>query len=265
MLPTFDLGPWQFSTYSVVYVLALLLAGMYAFHRLLTGLEQPPEVIIRGFFLAILGGFAGPYAVRIIVTIQRFFQTGEWIWAGGSSYIGLLLGGVGVAALYCWRHKISLSRALDSVAPALALGQAIGRWGCLAAGCCYGRPTESWLGLRLPGHGGFWAVRYPTQLMASAADLLIFGLLLLIERVSSRRRWYFDGLLFLLYVAFYSLKRFLLEFLRGDVLPLWGPVTWVHLYTLLGLLGSTALIVWNLRRATSADRSPAGDAEDPLG
>ena len=246
MLPTFSLGPWQVSTYSAVYVLALLLAGMYAFHRLLTGLDHPPQVVMRGLLWTILGGFVGQYLVRGVVALQRFLQSGHLAWVGGSSFIGMLLGGIVVGALYCRKYNISLPRALDRTAPAIALAQAIARWGCLAAGCCYGKPTDSWLGVYLRNVHGEWAVRYPTQLMASAADLLIFGLLLLIERLAARRHWYFDGLLFLGYVFFYSLKRFLLEFLRGDVLPVWGPVTWVHLYTLVGMLGSAALIAWSL-------------------
>lgn len=259
MLPTFDLGPWQISTYSAVYILVLLVAGMYAFHRLLTGLGQPPEVIMRGLFLAILGGFVGQYLVRVVLVVQRFLQSGELVWRGGSSFIGMLLGGTAVGALYCPKYDISLPRTLDRVAPALALGQAIGRWGCLAAGCCYGKPTDSWLGVHLRNIHGEWAVRYPTQLMASAVDLLIFGLLLLVERLASRRYWHFDGLLFLLYVDLYSLKRFLLEFLRGDVLPVWGPITWVHVYTLTGMFLSTGLIVWNLRRVIRRD----GGFEEP--
>ena len=249
MLPTFSLGPWQVSTYSAIYVLALLLAGMYAFHRLLIGLDHPPQVIMRGLLWTILGGFVGQYLVRGVIVLQRFLQSGDLAWAGGSSFIGMLLGGLAAGALYCRKYKISLPRALDRTAPAIALSQAIARWGCLAAGCCYGKPTDSWLGVYLRNIHGEWAVRYPTQLMASAADLLIFGLLLFIEQIAARRRGYFDGLLFLCYVFLYSFKRFLLEFLRGDVLPVWGPITWVHLYTLVGMLGSAALIAWNLHGA----------------
>lgn len=251
MLPTFDLGPWQISTYGAVYALTLLLVGMYAFHRLLTGMDLPPPVITRGLFLSIIGGFIGQYLVRGVIVIQRFLRSGTLTWVEGSSFIGVLLGGVGVGALYCWKHRISLPHALDRTAPAFALGQAIARWGCLAAGCCYGKPTASWLGVYLQNIQGEWAVRYPTQIMASLADLLIFSLLLVVERAGRGRHWPFEGLLFLLYVALYSLKRFLLEFLRGDVLPLWGPITWVHLYTGVGLLGSLTIIVWNLHRTAS--------------
>jgi len=249
MLPTLDIGPWTISTYSAIYALTLLVAGMYGFHRLLTGLELPSSVIMRGLLLSILGGFIGQYLIYGVIVIQHFLQSGELVWVRNSSFIGMLLGGVGMGALYCWKHKISLPRALDRVAPAFALGQAIARWGCLAAGCCYGKPTDSWLGVYLRNVHGEWAVRYPTQIMASAANLLIFGLLLAVDRAGQGQRWPFDGLLFWLYVALYSIKRFLLEFLRDDGLPLWRAVTWVHLYTTLGLLVSAAVISRNLRRS----------------
>lgn len=256
MLPTLEIGSWHLNTYSFLYVLALLVAGMYGFHRLLAGLERPPELVIRGTFLAILGGFGGAYAVRAFLTLQYFVQSGDLTWSGGSSFVGVLLGGVGVGILYCRHHRIPLPRALDLAAPALALGQAVGRLGCLAAGCCYGRPADAWLGLVLPDADGLWVSRYPTQLMAAAADLLILATLLILERRGKRRpgqRRPFDGLTFLLYLSLYCLKRFALEFLRGDAIPAVGGLSWAQLYTLAGLLAAATLIVWNLRRKTTYD------------
>jgi phosphatidylglycerol:prolipoprotein diacylglycerol transferase len=267
MLPTFDLGPWHIGTYSAVYIVALLLCGMYSFHRLLTGLEAPPQVVVRGTFLAILGGFAGSYLVQAVVTVQHWLHTGELVWMEGSSFVGVVGGGGLVGLLYCRAHRIPLGRAFDrGGALPLPLGQALGRLGCLAAGCCYGRPTDSWLGLYLPDASGTWAVRYPTQLLAAAANLLIFFTLLAVERYGQQRSPLsplgrgaggegesrpFNGFLFLLYLDLYCLKRFLMEFLRGDAIPLLGPITWVHLYTLAGLVAATALIVWRVHRPTT--------------
>jgi len=137
-------------------------------------------------------------------------------------------------------------------APPTALGLAIGRLGCAAAGCCYGRPTDSWLGVYLPDENGVWMMRYPTQLMCAAANLLIFFILLTVERygvrrVSKNRGWPFDGFLALLFIALYSLKRFGMGFLRqAGAFPMIGPFSWMHVNALVGLVAATALIFWNL-------------------
>lgn len=159
-----------------------------------------------------------------------------------------------MGALYCRLVRQPLGRAFDLAMLPLPLGQAIGRLGCLAAGCCYGRPTASWLGLYLPDHDGVWAMRYPTQLLSVAANLLILFCLLGAERrgrarAGGQRGWPFDGFLALLYVALFSLKRFLIAFLRasGEV-ALIGPLSWMHLNALAGLAVASALIYWNLHR-----------------
>ncbi len=245
MLPTLSLGPWQVHTYALANALALLVAGMFGAHRLLR-LDVPSQVVVRGLFYTVLGGFAGVFAVRVVPTLQQFLRSGTLAWVGGSSFVGAVGGGSLVGAAYCWKHHIPLGRAFDLGGVAVPLGQAVGRLGCLARGCCYGRPTDSWPGLYLPDHDGVWLERYPTQLLALVANLLILAILLAVERRSERPP--FDGFLFLLYVDLYCAKRFALEFLRGDALPVIGPVSWVHLYTVAGMIAATAMIFWNLRR-----------------
>lgn len=260
MLPTLELGPWQISTYRAMQNLALLVAGMYAFYRLVRGLDQPPHVILRGVALIILAGYLSRYLVRAAVVVQDLFCTGDLSWMSGSSFAGAVAGGSLMWLLYCWQHRLPVGRAFDlGLALPLPLGQVIGRLGCLAAGCCFGRPTTSWLGVYLPNHEGLWAVRYPTQLLAAAANFIIVFTLLIVEwygkrraRAQKRQNWPFAGFLFLLYLNLYCLKRFVLEFLRGDGIPLLGPVTWVHTYTVVTFLASTVLIARSLGQARRA-------------
>ena len=261
MLPILELGPWQVSTYQVTVTLALTIGGMWAFHHLLS-LNHPPGLIIRGLFLALLGGFAGTYLITYLINVRRIARSGLLVRPEGMSIIWGLVSVIGVATVYCWRHRISSGRALDLVAPPTALGFAIGRLGCFAAGCCYGRPTDSWLGMYLPDENGVWMMRYPTQLMSAATDLLIFVGLVAVERYGKRqlnrrgdgaRRshqgWPFDGFIFLLYADLYCLKRFGVEFLRGDALPpLMGPFNLVQIVCLAVFLIATVVIAWNLVR-----------------
>jgi len=257
MFPTIEIGPLHLNTYWAMYSLALVGCGMLGFHRLIQG-GFPARLVTNGLLTAIWSGAAGAFLIRgLVFLLQTFILTGALTWAGGSAFVGMLIGGSGAAAFYCRRHKIPLGRPFDLGGAVLPLGQAIGRLGCFAAGCCWGRPTESWLGMYLPGSDGVWLARYPTQLMSAIVNLLIFIALLAVERYGKRRQdkaagargWPFDGFLFLLYVALYCIQRFVQEFLRGDARLVVGPVSWVHLYTVAGLLAATATILWNLRRA----------------
>jgi len=251
MLPILELGFCQISAYKVAVSLGLLVGGMWAFHRLLT-LDIPPAKVVLGFALTILAGLAGIYLITYLINLARTARSGPLTPPEGLSVIWAIVSAIIAAAIYCRLRRISLARALDMAALPLPLGQAIGRLGCLAAGCCYGRPTDSWLGMTLPDHHGVWMARYPTQLMSIAANLLIFFIVLAVERYGMRRAgrargWPFDGFLILLYITLFSLKRFGLAFLRqsGEV-PMVGPLSWMHINALGGLVIAGGLILWNL-------------------
>jgi phosphatidylglycerol:prolipoprotein diacylglycerol transferase len=150
------------------------------------------------------------------------------LWDGGLVFYGGALAATGVAVYYARKRAWSFPLLGDLFAPALAVGHAIGRLGCWAAGCCYGKacPPGSW-GLRFPP-GSVAHERLleshpqlnptlatppllPTQLIESA---LLFGLFA--GLLWWRRRQSFTGQLFLIYVAGYAIIRFFVEIFRGD-------------------------------------------------
>lgn len=246
MLPTLSLGSWHVSTHGALVGLAVVVCGLYLFRRLLR-LPYPPGVFVRGITLMLLGGAIGTLLGTVLINLLRDPSTPP----EGLSVVWTMVGGGLATALCVWKHHASLGRVLDMGVPPLALAQAIGRVGCLAAGCCYGRPTDSWLGLYLPDDRGVWAVRYPTQIMSGLANLSIFFVLLAVERYGMRRisktqTWPFNGFLALLFLILFSLKRFAMGFLRESGPPLVGPFTWMHLSALITLVVVTVLMVWNL-------------------
>lgn len=125
-------------------------------------------------------------------------------------------GGFLGACLTVWiasrRMKFPLARLADYVGVALPLGHAIGRLGCVAAGCCYGRHTDLPWGIPLAGDPS----RHPTQLYEAAANIAIA---VLIARAALPRvrdgRWK-PGAAFILYIALYAVARFTVEIFRGD-------------------------------------------------
>ncbi len=268
MLPTFPLGPWVLQTYNTAYALALLVAGVLTFRRL-RQIGRPPELLARNLPLVILAGFVGTFAFGAIPTLRAYLQTGRLQWVSATSFVGTLLFAILTALLLIWKSRGPLWLLLDRGIVPWALFLAIGRVGCWGAGCCYGKPTDSWLGMYLRNVDGVWAERYPTQLISGLANLSIFFLLLAVEKYGQRRAarpaipaadlaadqpqaarsWPFDGFVFLLYLACFSLERFTLEFLRGDATPLLGPLSWVHLATLASFM---LALIWMARKLAQA-------------
>jgi len=136
----------------------------------------------------------------------------------------------------------------------LALAHSIGRLGCTAAGCCYGRPVPNVedvsVGIHLMRDFPFFYVvfpagavapqgipLYPTQLLEAAGNFLIFLLLLFLFRRKS-----FDGEVFSLYLLLYGAERFALEFYRGVTPPIPGiGLTWNQVATILMMVSAVAL------------------------
>ena len=101
------------------------------------------------------------------------------------------------------------------VMPSVALAQGFGRIGCFLAGCCYGRETDSALGIVF--HNSSYAPNdvklLPTQLISSGLDFLLCAVLILLDRKKKG-----DGQIAGAYLVLYSIGRFILEFYRGDLI-----------------------------------------------
>lgn len=255
MLPALQVGLVHLTPYYVVYSLAILLCGMLAFHRLVRS-GFPPAWAAEVVSLIVLAGAGGAVVFYTALRLAGDGTTTSAVFAarGGSTIFGALLGGGCAGAAYFRWRSVPLGQTLDLVVVPVPLGQAIGRFGCLFAGCCYGRPTSSLLGMNLPGDRGEWRLRYPAQPLSSVGDLLILLALIGAERYGMKRAGSSEarplpGFLTLLYLALYCLKRFAIEFLRDErpiVLP---PFSWAHAASLTGFLVAAGSILRALRRA----------------
>ena len=210
------LGPISIHTYGVLIALAFFLGMTLASHRA-ERVGQDPQLIMDLAFYLMVAAIVGSRILYVILDYRVYMQEPLRIlkiWEGGLVFYGGLIAAIIVGASFMRRHRMSFWPTADILAPSIALGQAIGRLGCLAAGCCYGLPTErSWgviftnpealapLGIRL----------HPSQIYESLAALTIFLFLLIYQR---QKR--FSGQIFLSYVSLYALARFFLEFFRGD-------------------------------------------------
>ena len=147
---------------------------------------------------------------------QRDFQPNT-LQAGGV-FSGGLLAAFAAAAWYVWKHHMPALGTCDAFAPGLALGHAIGRVGCFAAGCCYGKETHHWWGVVFTQPAGEFDTGTPlniplepTQLFESAVELANFFFLMWMLKARK-----FDGQIFGAFLFIYGIARFFLEYLRDD-------------------------------------------------
>jgi phosphatidylglycerol---prolipoprotein diacylglyceryl transferase len=225
-IPAFDLfgrnlGPFSLHMYGVLLVAALL-AALWLAGRLAKRNGLDPQKVQDLGIASIIAGLVGAKLLLIVVDFDQYRASPRAlldVLQSGGVFYGGLLGGIPVAWWYIRKHGLPLFSTLDVLAPAVALGQCIGRLACFAAGCCYGSSsTMPWsvifhsedahalvgVPLGVPLH--------PSQLYESFGALL---LLLFLLAVLKKRK--FHGQVFSLYLILYAILRFTLEFFRGDV------------------------------------------------
>ncbi|HHY17431.1 MAG TPA: prolipoprotein diacylglyceryl transferase [Firmicutes bacterium] len=204
----FTIGGIEFYSYGLMigigYVLGVLVAVKRAEAK---GID--PDSLLGFFVLILVSGVTGGRLFHIALNTWNYpdLKSVFRLQDGGLSIHGVLFGGLLAAFAYSHFRKVNPARLLDVISPSVALGQAIGRIGCLLAGCCYGIPTNGNWGVLTRYAPG---LRHPYQIYESIADFFLFmGLM----RVSGRIK--LDGGLVLLYISGYSMIRFFLEFFRA--------------------------------------------------
>lgn len=168
----------------------------------------------------IVGGVLGAKLLKV----GRLFLLGQnWSFSmleGAGDFYGGFLAALAIAAIYFWRHpNLPGWRMADLFGPALALGQAIGRIGCLMAGDDYGTSTHRAWAITftdpessLIGGVPLGVPLHPVQLYESFACLGLFFFLVWLSRHQR-----FNGQIILSYALGYAISRFVIEFFRGDL------------------------------------------------
>ena len=245
------LGPLTLHTYGVALTVALLVASWLAARR---ARAMPPELAAMTpaqsadfACLSLAGRIAGARLLYVLLEWDFFGRSPQEIlalWHGGLVWYGGFLGGVLAGWLYARAKRLAFWRVMDHWIPFLALGHAIGRFGCFFNGCCYGRPTSAWYGVVFPGQA---APVVPTQLFEAAGLVVLYVILRLLQRPSLLSR---PGGLFGVYLISYGGLRFLLEFLRGDQTPWWAGLTLQQLISV-----GASFAGWGLLRSAMQRRA----------
>lgn len=252
----------------VVMAGAIAAAWLAAFEARRRGANS--EIVWDGLVWVLIGGIIGarlwhiltPPASMVAVGITTgYYLTHPLdainIRAGGLGIPGAVIGGLLALYWFTRRRKLDFPFWLDVAAPALALGQAIGRWGNFFNQELYGRPTNLPWAIyidpqnRLPGFED-QSYYHPLFLYESLWNLITVGFLLWLSR--RFRTTLINGDLFLIYLIAYPFGRFLLEFLRLDPAQV-GNINVNQALMLLVALGSGAFLYWRHRKRRDATQT----------
>ncbi|CAN5396177.1 prolipoprotein diacylglyceryl transferase [soil metagenome] len=216
----FRIGNFPINTYGVLLALAFLAALVVA-ARLAQRDGLPRERIYDLGLWMLLAAIIGSKVLLLFAEPE--YRAEPWrllsldFLRSGGVFYGGFLGAVGVGYVLIKRYGLPWWQTADAFAPGIALGQAIGRQGCFAAGCCWGEPTSLPWGVKFSELGHeitgvpIDAHLHPTQLYESFSALIFFGLLIWLHR---HRK--FRGQVILSYGVLYVAARFIIEFFRAD-------------------------------------------------
>jgi len=250
----FHIGSFSLPTYGLLVSLGVLL-GLWISVRNSDKQGIDPEHAWNLGIVVVLCGILGA-KILYIVNDWSYYTThpGEIFSLGtlqaGGVFSGGLIGAFAAAAWYVHKHRMPALATCDAFAPGLALGHSIGRIGCFAAGCCWGKPTQALWGVTFTNPlARAWVgtplnqALQPTQLFESAVELANFFIL---TWMLKRKR--FDGQIFGAYLFLYGIARYFLEFLRDDPgrgSVFGGLMTGTQLVSVLLVIGGG--LIWWLR------------------
>ena len=217
----FEFGRFSIYSYGVLLAAAYLVGLQFALMRARARGLDPARVMDLGIWI-IVSALVGAKLMLLVVNFRQFTADPRELVSlarSGGVFYGGLIAGVGVALWCIRRYRLPLWTTTDVFAPGIALGHAVGRLGCLMAGCCYGRPgSVPWaITFRDPAAAAnvgtpLGVPLHPTQLYEAGAEAVILIILLALER----RGRPFPGRTFWTYVLLYGGSRFAIEFFRGD-------------------------------------------------
>lgn len=258
----FFIGPFQVRFYGIILMLGAV-AGAWLATRQAKRRGYNPEIVWDLLTYLLIGGIIGARIWHILTPPPSSGVTAGWylthpldalaIWKGGLGIPGAVIGGLIALYFYARRNKLDFAEWTDIVAPSVALGQAIGRWGNFVNQELYGAPTNlPWKISIDPAHrlAGFLEVEYyhPLFLYESLWNLGNMFLLLWVSRRFAGRLK--KGDIFLIYLIVYPIGRFFLDFLRLDASMVGGININQSLMAVVAVFAASALL-WRHRRTTA--------------
>ncbi len=242
----FTIGPLTIHGYGLMIAIGIICAILCGL-RLARRKDLNTDEIYNIAFVCVIFGFLGSKLLYCIVEWKSFIHDPlSTLGSGGFVVYGGIISGTLAGAIYCRIRKLSFIRYFDIVLPSVAVAQGFGRIGCFLAGCCYGRETDSCIGVtfRNSDFAPNDVSLYPTQLFSSAGCFLIAVILFV---YSKRNRKY--GSTGALYLILYSIGRFAIEFFRNDYRGAIGPLSTSQFISVFVLITGIVIYVMSQKDA----------------
>lgn len=254
----FNAGPISLHWYGLFLVAGMAAALLVSFY-LAKYYKITRDAVFDLSFWLILGGLIGARLYDVCLELPYYIAHPEQIlavWQGGLAIHGAIIAGVVIIWIFSRRRKISWLKLSALLAPGLALGQAIGRWGNYFNQELFGRPTNLPWGIPidiLNRPAAYAADRYfhPTFLYESLGCLAIFIFLFCLNQSVIRRQGLsssFYAWSLGLYMILYSVLRFSLEFIKTDRTPYFLGMRWPQVMSLVIIAGAISLISFSYAR-----------------
>ncbi len=233
-----EFGAFHIYSYGVLIALGGALSGAFLWtRRRRMGISREEDFWLM-VNLILFGGFLGGrilYLIEYVPFTTKDMLSHAFAFNSGFSVLGAFLGVLSALYYFTRKRRIGFLGLMDYICQVAPFWHFFGRLGCLAAGCCFGRPA---------GEGLPWAITFdnprsvvpsewlgrplhPAQLYEGFLDLILAGLLYTVVLRRIERGRLKPGTLMAAYIGAYAVLRFVMEYWRGDVVPL-------------GMLGLTA-------------------------
>lgn len=210
-----QIGPFTVYGYGLMIAIGVLVAYSVGEYRAKKrGLD--PDSLFWITISCLIGGILGAKLLFILVEIKSIIENPKILLDVTHGFVvyGGIIGGIGVGYLFCKVKKLPFLKYFDLVMPSIAIAQGFGRVGCMFAGCCYGRETNSWFHViyQVSDFAPNGVALVPTQLIMAVLNFAHFFILAFFAKKIVKQ----DGQVAGFYLVFYSIGRFFLEYLRND-------------------------------------------------
>lgn len=242
----FSLGRLTVHWYGVCLAMAMLVA-IFVTIKLAKAYEIKTDLILDLAIWVIIGGLVGARIYDVFLNwsiynhdLLEVFK----VWHGGLAIHGGIIGGAIILIIFAYYKKISFYKLACLIAPGLAIGQAIGRFGNWFNQELFGLPTNSFIGVPISlvnrplGYENY--IYFQPTFLYESLFMLVIGIILyklVVNKKSSPR------IILAIYLIAYGLIRFILEFIKIDPTPTFLFLRWPQVISLLMIIIGSYIIM----------------------
>ncbi len=248
----FELFGIHFYTFGLLIAMGFLSAAFWIMYRAKDA-GEPETLYAESTLWLIVSGLLGAKLFYFLFFPHQFLADpmGALMSSGGLVWYGGLVAVVMFVWVFTRLHRISFMSYADLLAPPAALGLAIGRLGCLMAGCCYGGASALPWAIQYPlGHQTHPLHVHPSPVYETMMALVLMAGLLVFEK-RQQVLGFGRGAVGALFLMGYGFIRFVLEYFRGDRLVWFEPLNLSasQLISVVGVLAGLAMLLYTRKQA----------------